>query len=228
MDLHNCFHATMPESFCDISIRHPIVAGLTEGVAGQDGHALQKARKEKVDRYPAKAGYKVTPLLITTFGKMGTEYKAWLTQLAAATNNKEKQRGWQPTRNKVGAWMTQISWYIANSVATTVEASADMAEVPREDDKEAWEQWHDVRNQARARMQEEEEEEDQCMTPRQRDEDKENAKACGRVRSSKRRRINAKFARHRMPCKPQRLDGNTTMDIHRAKKRKSAMKMRKR
>ena len=94
---------------------------------------------------------------------MGKEYKDWLTQVAAATNNKEKQRGWQPTRNKVGAWMTQISWYIANSVATTVEASADMAEVPREDDAEAWEQWHDVRNQARARMQEEEEkEEEQC------------------------------------------------------------------
>ena len=69
--------------------------------------------------------------------------------------------------------MTQISWYIANSVATTVEASADMAEVPREDDKEAWEQWHDVRNQARARMQEVEKEEDQCTNAGQGDEDTE-------------------------------------------------------
>ena len=43
----------------------------------------------------------MTPLLITTFRRVRHEYGAWLKQLAAATSAKEKQRGWQPMRNRV-------------------------------------------------------------------------------------------------------------------------------
>ena len=100
----------------DATIRHPLAKKYMRGAASRDGFANEKASEDKQRRYPDKAGLHVITASVETFGRLGEEFEALLTQLAATARQRQGQQGIPHTR-WLHKWRCALSTILARGTA---------------------------------------------------------------------------------------------------------------
>ena len=112
----------LPDPLLDVSVRHPRAPRYRPGSEQRPGAAASKAEEVKRDRYPAKAGREVWPIVHETWGRLGEEAEALLHACAAAAARRAHRRG-RTAGGELRRWRAKLDGALQRAVAAQLNAA---------------------------------------------------------------------------------------------------------
>ena len=91
----------------DVTVRHPACPTYFDRACITPGHACTVASADKARRYPAAGGRSVTCFAIESWGRLGLEAEAVLTDAAAAAARRDNLRG-RASPGRLQPWRAQL------------------------------------------------------------------------------------------------------------------------
>ena len=102
----------------DVTVRHPVADRYQPAAAREAGATAADAAKEKLEKYPARAGRTVTPFALETWGRMDRTAEDLLQTLAAAATQQARWHGQAATASAtLRRWRASIDACLQRGVA---------------------------------------------------------------------------------------------------------------
>ena len=111
------------EFIIDVSARNPLTNRYRSSACSKPGHAASRGEYDKRHRYKPSQGKHITPCVVDSFGRLGSDFLSFLDQAAALAMEANSTSSAQPRHIKT-RWLVDISACIIKSVARRFRSSA--------------------------------------------------------------------------------------------------------
>ena len=112
----------LPDCLLDITVRHPVASRYLPGSAQTAGGAAQAAEAEKREKYPARGGRCMRPVVHETWGRLGAAAEDFLQYCSAAAVRRSHRRG-RNAGNCLRRWRAQLDAALMRGIAAQLSSA---------------------------------------------------------------------------------------------------------